>query len=236
MEAQGRGLAEPSKGSGELDKGWRKAKAVLALVKASQGFATLRDMISEDAMIDSSRLALSSALGEGAFAHVALGTLDGKRQVAIKSLKPELLNSPEEVTLFLAENEVLRKVKHRNIIELIGMGGAKGEDGNLVELFIVQEYCPGGSLRDLVFQQMISPRRLLYSHKDALRWACGLAKALSYLHRANPKVIHRDLKLDNVLLNQKDTEKAESKLADFGLAKLVDMRRQRSFSTLDPDM
>jgi serine/threonine protein kinase len=61
----------------------------------------------------------------------------------------------------------------------------------------------------------------MYSQADALRWCISIAKALHYLHTANPKVIHRDLKLDNVLLTDRDVSLATAKLADFGLAKLL---------------
>ena len=204
-----------------VSSGWKKAAKVLTLVKASQGFETLRDMISEEAIVDRDRLELKSPLGEGAFAHVILATLDGERPVAVKSLKPELLKDPAEIRLFLSENAVLRKIRHPHIIELIGVGGAKDPAGAFRELFIVQEFCPGGSLRDIVFQQMITPRKSLYSASDALRWCLQVAKALAYLHAASPKVIHRDLKLDNILLDSKDVGASAAKLADFGLATLV---------------
>lgn len=210
--------------------GWEKAKKVVKLLQVSQGFNTLRDMLSEEAVIDSKRLRIHSTLGEGAFAIVSLGTLDGSRAVAVKCLKPGLIQNPAEVKLFLSENDVLRKLRHRNIVELIGIGGAMNKDGSYAELYIVQELCPGGSLRDLVFKQMTSPHSRLYSKRDALKWSLDLAKALTYLHDAKPKVIHRDLKLDNVLLSARNTSQATAKLADFGLARLVINTMKKSSS------
>lgn len=49
-------------------------------------------------------------------------------------------------------------------------------------------------------KQLVQPHRELYLHTDALRWAVHVGEALAYLHSAIPKVIHRDLKLENVLL------------------------------------
>ena len=184
-----------------------------------QGFKTLRDMLSGDAFISSDRITLQKPLGEGGFAFVNLALLDGTRMVAVKTLKPELLDQPDEVQHFLAENELMRKIRHPSIVELIGIGGTSVESG-FQDLFIVQEFCGGGSLRDLVLKQMTSPKKL-YSQADALRWALHIATALNYLHTAKPKIIHRDLKLDNVLLTVVQSTTAAAKLADFGLAKLV---------------
>ena len=58
----------------------------------------------------------------------------------------------------------------------------------------------GGSLAALVKRQMVTPYKQLYSDADALRWAVQLAGALQALHEGSPQVIHRDIKLDNVLL------------------------------------
>ncbi len=58
----------------------------------------------------------------------------------------------------------------------------------------------GGTLKKLVSTQMSEPHRRVYTNADALRWAVQLADALAYLHQANPIVIHRDLKLENILL------------------------------------
>ena len=187
-----------------------------------QGFRTLRDMLPEDVIIDSSRLAVQKQLGEGGFAFVNLALLDGAKPVAVKTLKPHLLESVSDVEMFLKETELMRKLKNMNVVDLIGVGGkTNAAEGAFIDLYIVQEYCPGGSLKDVVFQQMITPHRPLYTNADALRWCLGLAKALNYLHTAKPKVIHRDLKLDNVILSDKKFSVAQAKLADFGLAKLV---------------
>ena len=56
---------------------------------------------------------------------------------------------------------------------------------------------------------------------DALRWCKHIALALQYLHEARPVVIHRDLKLENVMVTSEATSEAEVKLGDFGLARLT---------------
>lgn len=199
-------------------KGWNHAKSVVTLVQASQGFRTLRDMVGEDCIIDKDCLTIKNSLGEGAYAVVYLALLNGKTPVAVKKLKPELLQNNEDVKLFLLENSVQKKLSHPGIVHLVGLGCASDTQQ---DLFIVQEYCAGGSLRDLVLKQMMEPMKSLYSIDDAIRWSLNIAQALKYLHSRRPTVMHRDLKLDNVLLTDRQVNRATAKLADFGLAKLM---------------
>eukprot|EP00878_Enallax_costatus_P041246 GHUV01047866.1.p1 GENE.GHUV01047866.1~~GHUV01047866.1.p1 ORF type:complete len:152 (-),score=26.64 GHUV01047866.1:50-505(-) len=67
---------------------------------------------------------------------------------------------------------------------------------------LMQEYLAGGAVNRVVAADMIkSPwQRHAYTLPDSLRWATQLAEALVYLHTQDPKVIHRDLKLSNILL------------------------------------
>jgi serine/threonine protein kinase len=180
-------------------------------------------MLPDECVIDANQFKVKASLGEGAFAYVNLAELDNGRLVAVKTLKPELLENPVEVKLFLKETELMRKIRHPAIVDLIGIGGMidPSDNKNFLNLYIIQEFCRGGSLRDLVFKQMTTNRKLLYTQADALRWCIDLAKALHYLHSAIPQIIHRDLKLDNVLLTDKDISSSTAKLADFGLAKLM---------------
>ncbi|GLC65745.1 hypothetical protein PLESTF_000335400 [Pleodorina starrii] len=67
-------------------------------------------------------------------------------------------------------------------------------------VYIVEEFLGGGTLKGAVYQQMLRPQQQLYSNATALRWMAQVAGALSYMHTCRPKVLHRDIKLDNVLL------------------------------------
>lgn len=60
-----------------------------------------------------------------------------------------------------------------------------------------------------------------YTWRDALRWLQQIAGALRYLHDMRPMVVHRDLKLENLLLTGNNPARADAKLADFGLCKLI---------------
>lgn len=72
-----------------------------------------------------------------------------------------------------------------------------------------------------MFPSNSSEVKAAYSWKDALRWLQQIASALKYLHGLRPMVVHRDLKLENLLLTGSNPATADAKLADFGLCKLV---------------
>ena len=72
-----------------------------------------------------------------------------------------------------------------------------------------------------MFPDNSSPVEATYAWTDALRWLQQIAVALKYLHGLRPMVVHRDLKLENMLLTGLNPATADAKLADFGLCKLV---------------
>lgn len=72
-----------------------------------------------------------------------------------------------------------------------------------------------------MFPHNASPVESLYTWLDAFRWLEQIAAALKYLHSLRPMVVHRDLKLENMLLTGLDPATAHAQLADFGLCKLV---------------
>ncbi len=72
-----------------------------------------------------------------------------------------------------------------------------------------------------MFPHNSGPVESMYTWLDAFRWLEQIAAALKYLHSLRPMVVHRDLKLENMLLTGLDPATADAKLADFGLCKLV---------------
>lgn len=203
-------------------------------------YRTIKNVIGS-LYIDYMDLQIKKKLGEGAFAQVYHGILmtdevpkPGK-DVAVKMLKHEHLKTMSEVFMFFKEFKTLKHLHHPNIVQLIGIGGVQNAEGKVVEMFIVQELCRGGTLRHLVQDQMITVFKKQYSMYDAVRWSFQIASALNYLHRCDPIVIHRDLKLENIILTdypQKliksswrktsgDPPVVDAKLADFGLATLL---------------
>ncbi|KAL0437313.1 UNVERIFIED_CONTAM: Receptor-like serine/threonine-protein kinase ALE2 [Sesamum radiatum] len=147
----------------------------------------------------------TKVLGEGGFGRVYHGILDDGTEVAVKLLTRDNQNGDRE---FIAEIEMLSRLHHRNLVKLIGI-------------------CIEGRTRCLVYE--LVPNGSVESHlhgadrsKGPLDWdarlkiALGAARGLAYLHEdSNPRVIHRDFKASNVLLEDDFTPK----VSDFGLAR-----------------
>jgi serine/threonine protein kinase len=85
----------------------------------------------------------------------------------------------------------------------------------LLPLLLLQ-LLQGGTLMHKVSASMISPGRQVYSNAQALSWALDVASALQYLHQRSPAMLHRDVKLSNVLLAKQEAGYM-AKLSDFGL-------------------
>ncbi|KAJ0981855.1 hypothetical protein J5N97_010110 [Dioscorea zingiberensis] len=144
-------------------------------------------------------------LGVGGFGRVYRGVLPASKvEVAVKRISHE---SRQGVREFVAEIVSLGRLRHRNLVQLLGYCRRKGE------LILVYEYMPNGSLDSFLFSE----------GKQTLDWGCrfwiikGVASGLLYLHEDwDQVVIHRDIKASNVLLDSD----MNGRLSDFGLAKL----------------
>lgn len=198
---------------------------VLPSVKFSMCFKTLRDM-TDERCIDTKRLQSIKTIGVGAFASIEkanLVTNDGQKMlVAVKKLKIDVMDDELDREQLIQEISLLRKLRHGNIVEYLGVGLEKGPEGHML---LVEEFMAGGTLKQLVIKQMHHSGRVLYSYSDALRWFLQIAKGLKYLHSAKPMVIHRDLKLENILLTGGTPDCMHAKICDFGLSVLVDRAR-----------
>ncbi|OWM80010.1 hypothetical protein CDL15_Pgr009988 [Punica granatum] len=144
-------------------------------------------------------------LGEGGFGRVYKGITEDGSEVAVKLLTRDHHNGDRE---FIAEVEMLSRLHHRNLVKLIGI-------------------CIEGRTRCLVYELVHNGSVESHLHgadknKRPLDWdarmkiALGAARGLAYLHEdSNPRVIHRDFKASNVLLEHDFTPK----VSDFGLAR-----------------
>ncbi|XP_057499819.1 L-type lectin-domain containing receptor kinase VII.1-like [Actinidia eriantha] len=147
-----------------------------------------------------------NVIGIGGNGKVYKGVLAGGAEVAVKRLSHE---NNEGVRAFLAEISSLGRLKHRNLVGL--RGWCKKERGSLV---LVYDYMENGSLDKRVFE---CDEREMLSCEDRIRVLKDVASGLLYLHEGwESKVLHRDIKASNVLLD-KDMN---GKLGDFGLARM----------------
>nr|KYP74896.1 Leucine-rich repeat receptor protein kinase EXS [Cajanus cajan] len=149
----------------------------------------------------------ANIIGDGGFGTVYKATLPNGKTVAVKKLSEAKTQGHRE---FMAEMETLGKVKHQNLVALLGYCSI-GE-----EKLLVYEYMVNGSL-DLWLRNKTGALEILDWNKR-YKIATGAARGLAFLHHGFiPHIIHRDVKASNILLN----EDFEPKVADFGLARLI---------------
>ncbi|KAK9989211.1 hypothetical protein SO802_029450 [Lithocarpus litseifolius] len=158
-------------------------------------------------------------IGEGSYGRVYHGVLNGGQTAAIKKLD----SSKQPDQEFLAK--VLQELKNENVVELVGYC----VDGSLRVL--EYEYAPNGSLHDILHGRKgvkgAQPGPVL-SWAQRVKIAVGAAKGLEYLHeKAQPHIVHRDIKSSNILLFDADV----AKIADFDLSNEAPDNAARLHST-----
>nr|XP_016482870.1 PREDICTED: probable LRR receptor-like serine/threonine-protein kinase At5g63710 isoform X1 [Nicotiana tabacum] len=153
----------------------------------------------------------SNIIGHGGFGKVYKGYLTDSTKVAVKRLTD--YHNPGGEAAFLREVQLISVAVHRNLLRLIGFCTTSSE--RILVYPFMQNLSLAYRLRDL------KPGEKALDWPTRRRIAFGAAHGLEYLHEhCDPKIIHRDLKAANILLD----DNFEPVLGDFGLAKLVDTK------------
>lgn len=151
--------------------------------------------------LDPRCLKFETKIASGSYGDLYKGTYCSQ-EVAIKVLKPERVNSDMQKE-FAQEVFILRKVRHKNVVQFIG---ACTKPPNL---YIVTEFMSGGSVYDYLHKQ-----KGVFKLPTLLKVAIDVSKGMNYLHQNN--IIHRDLKGANLLMDENEVVK----VADFGVARV----------------
>ncbi|PWA64130.1 lectin protein kinase family protein [Artemisia annua] len=147
----------------------------------------------------------ANKLGEGGFGAVYKGKLADGQEVAVKRLSK---SSGQGIKEFKNETELIAKLQHTNLVKLIGCCVEKQEK------ILVYEYMPNSSLDFFLFDPT---KKGLLDWNNCFVIIDGIAQGLLYLHKfSRLRVIHRDLKASNILLD----DYLKPKISDFGMAKL----------------
>ncbi|XP_078149627.1 cysteine-rich receptor-like protein kinase 25 isoform X2 [Carex rostrata] len=164
--------------------------------------------------LDTLRLATNNfsddkKLGEGGFGSVYKGLLINGQEVAVKRLSG---SSKQGLSELKNEVDLLAKIKHRNLVKLLSCCIEQKEK------ILCYEFLPNGSLDNFLFaNEAIRREKLNWETRYGIIY--GISCGLQYLHEESGfKIIHRDLKASNILLDIDMTPK----ISDFGLARLFD--------------
>ncbi|KAF2544666.1 hypothetical protein F2Q68_00028535 [Brassica cretica] len=151
--------------------------------------------------INLKQLKFGHKIASGSYGNLYKGTYLSQ-EVAIKILKPERLDSELEKE-FSQEVFIMRKVRHKNVVQFIGACTKPPH------LCIVTELMPGGSVYDYLHKQ-----KGVFKLPALFKVAIDICKGMNYLHQNN--IIHRDLKAANLLMDENEVVK----VADFGVARV----------------
>ncbi|BFG43137.1 hypothetical protein CerSpe_294110 [Prunus speciosa] len=148
---------------------------------------------------------LANKLGKGGFGSVYKGVLCNGKEVAVKRLAK---HSGQGIEEFKNEVVLIAKLQHRNLVRILGYCVQDEEK------MLIYEYVPNKSLDSFIFNDT---KRALLDWTVRFRIIYGIARGILYLHQdSRLRIIHRDLKASNVLLDAS----MNPKISDFGMARI----------------
>ena len=174
---------------------------------------------------------LTKSLGKGAFGEVYITSKQGTQEkFATKKIDKKFARNPKAKKYIDNEIKILKSIDHENIIKLYDQLETSQY------YFLVTEYCNGGGLSDCL-QYHINQYHKPFSEEVVQYLMRQIVSGIRYLHSKH--ILHRDIKLDNILVKfdteedkqKKNMLKAKVKIIDFGFARYLDPK-ELAFSTL----
>jgi AP2-associated kinase len=164
--------------------------------------------------VGSHRVVILKYLSEGGFAHVYVVQLsapvDGTSQAVLKRVA---VPDKEALGGMRTEVETMKKLKgHKHVVRYIDSHASQLKGGGF-EVFLLMEYCPGGGLIDFMNTRL--QNRL--TEPEILKIFSDVSEGVACMHYLKPPLLHRDLKVENVLITSNGSSKTY-KLCDFGSA------------------
>ena len=177
-------------------------------------------------------LILTKSLGKGAFGEVFLTNMEGRKELfATKRLDRAYSEKEENIKRLANEIKIMKKIHHPNLVSLIDLKKTK------THCYLVMEFCNGGDLTGCLRKYMQLYKKP-FSEEIVQYLMRQIVSGLDALHSRN--ILHRDLKLDNILVcfnseqdkNSLNMMKATAKITDFGFATILNTAKPLATTVL----